>query len=213
MSTTIATVPQSGTEPQISPCREITPEELLMMPDESHYELIDGQLVERNTSVLSSLVAARVSCILGNHCDERNLGWVLGSEVGYQCFSWKPRRVRRADASFIRIERYSLARASEEGHVSIAPDLAVEVLSPNDLAKELNEKLEDYRRAGVKLIWVIDPELRILDIHHPDGTSRRLHEGDEITGEDVIPGFRCLVSAFFPAAPEAVSAPESGDAS
>jgi Uma2 family endonuclease len=211
MSTTVATAPQIGSQPQISPGKEITPEELLMMPDEKHYELIDGELVERNMSVLSGLVATRVSRLLGNHCDERNLGWVLGSEVGYQCFDWKPKLVRRADVSFISIERYSLEQVSEEGYASIAPDLAVEVVSPDDLAGKLKAKLEAYRRAGVKLIWVICPELRILDIHHPDGTSVRLREGDEVTGEDVIPGFRSVVSAFFPAVPESGAAPTSSD--
>lgn len=202
MSTTVATATQIGTQPEIPPGTEITPEGLLRMPDGKHYELIDGELVERTMSALSGIVASRVNRILGNFCDEPNLGWIMDSEVGYQCFAWKPKQVRRADVSFIRIERYSLAQASEEGHVSIAPDLAVEVVSPNDLAEKLNEKLEDYRRAGVKLIWVIYPELRILDVYHPDGTSRRLHDGDEVTGEDVIPGFRSLVSEFFPAAPQ-----------
>jgi Uma2 family endonuclease len=183
----------------------MTPEGLLSMPDGKHYELIDGELVERTMSVLSGIVASRINRILGNYCDERNLGWVIDSVVGYQCFDWKPKQVRRADVSFLRLERYSLAQVSQEGHASIAPDLAVEIISSNDLAKELNEKLEDYRRAGVKLIWVIDPELRILDVHHPDGTSIRLHEGDEITGEDVIPGFRCVVGSFFPAPPESAA--------
>jgi len=78
----------------------------------------------------------------------------------------------------------------------------VEVISPNDLAKDLDEKLEDYLRAGVKLIWVINPETRTLQIYYPDGTSRRLHETDEVSGDSVIPGFRCPVAALFPAVPE-----------
>ena len=126
----------------------------------------------------------------------------MDSEVGYQCFSWKPDRVRRADVSFIAAERYSLDQLSREGYSSIPPDLAVEVISPNDLAKELDEKLEDYLRAGVKLIWVINPETRTLQVYHPDGTSRRLHEADEVSGENVIPGFACSVATFFPAVPE-----------
>ena len=213
MSTTIATATQLGSQPEIPTGTEITPEGLLRMSDGKHYELIDGELAEREMSVLSGIVAARVSHTLLRHGEERNLGWIMDSEVGYQCFAWKPKQVRRADVSFIAIERYSLAQASEEGHVSIAPDLAVEVVSPHDLAEKLKAKLEDYRRAGVKLIWVIYPSLRILDIHHPDGTSRRLHEEDEVTAEDVIPGFRCLASAFFPGVRESVPASISGDAS
>jgi len=212
MSATVATATQVPSLPEISAGREMTPEELLRLPDGKHCELIDGELVERNMLVLSSLVASRVNRILGTHCDERNLGWVFDSEVGYQCFPWKPGQVRRAGVSFIRLDRYSLAQLSQEGYVSISPDLAVEVTSPNDLVTKLKEKLEEYLRAGVKLIWVIDPERRILQVYHPDGTSIRLHEEDQVTGEDVIPGFACPVAAFFPTMPEAASAtaPDAG---
>jgi Uma2 family endonuclease len=198
MSTTVATVTPISSHPEIPPGTEITPEGLSRMPDGKHFELIDGELVERKMSVLSGLVASRINRILGNHCEENNLGWVLDSEVGYQCFPWKPRQVRRADVSFIALDRYPLKQLSEEGHVSISPDLAIEVISPNDLASELNEKLEEYVKAGVKLIWVVDPENRILQVHRPDGTSIRLREDHEVSGEDVIPGFRCSVGAFFP---------------
>ena len=71
-----------------------------------------------------------------------------------------------------------------------------------DQLKELDEKLEDYLRAGVKLIWVINPETRTLQVYYPDGTSRRLHEADEVSGDNVIPGFRCSVATLFPAALE-----------
>ena len=92
--------------------------------------------------------------------------------------------MRRADVSFIAADRYPLDQLSREGYSSIAPDLAVEVISPNDLAKDLDEKLEDYLRAGVKLIWVINPETRTLQVYYPDGTSRRLHEADEVSGDE-----------------------------
>jgi Uma2 family endonuclease len=192
---------------------ELTPEELLKSPDGKHYELVDGTLVERKMSALSSLVAIYVSQVLGAYCKEKGLGWVFDSELGYRCFSWKPKQVRRADVSFIRLDRYSLAQVMQRGYVSIPPDLAVEVISPGDLVLELNQKLEEYLRAGVKLVWVIDPQLRVVWVHHPDGRSRRLLETDEIMGEDVIPGFRCSVGTFFPPAPanESVSetAPQS----
>ncbi len=194
---------------QPEPGMEMTPEELLRLPDGKHYELVDGTLVERKMSALSSLVAARVTRALDAHCEEQNLGWVFISDLGHRCFSWKPKQVRRADVSFIRLDRYSLAQASQEGYVTIPPDLAVEVISPGDLVSELNQKLEEYLRAGVKLVWVIDRQQRIIWVHHPDGTSRRLLETDEISGEDVIAGFRSPVSAVFPPAPasESVSEP------
>jgi Uma2 family endonuclease len=85
-----------------------------------------------------------------------------------------------------------------KGHVRIAPDLAVEVVSPRDLAPELDEKLEDYRKAGVRLVWVISPESRTVTIYRGDGSVSRLHEDDVLSGEDVIPGFRCEVRSPFP---------------
>ncbi len=206
MSTTVAAESQIVSRPELPGGSAITPANLLRMPDGKNYELIDGELVERKVSVLSGVVASRTNRLIGNFCEERNLGWVMDSEVGYQCFSWKPDRVRRADVSFIAAERYSLDQLSREGYSSIPPDLAVEVISPNDLAKELDEKLADYLRAGVKLIWVINPETRTLQVCYPDGTSRRLHEADEVSGDNVIPGFRCSVAMLFPVAPEVHSA-------
>ena len=202
MSTIVGAETQLALQPELPPGAAITPESLLRMPDGKNYELIDGELVERKMSVLSGVVASRTNRLLGNYCEERNLGWVMDSEVGYQCFPWKPDRVRRADVSFISGQRYSLDQLSREGYSTVCPDLAVEVISPNDLANELDEKLEDYLRAGVKLIWVINPETRTLQVYYPDGTSRRLHEADEVTGDEVIPGFRCSVATLFPAVPE-----------
>ncbi len=209
MSATVETFAPIEKRPELAPGMEMTPEELLKLPDGKHYELVDGRLVEQNMSLLSGIVAVYVSQVLGAYCREKGLGWVAGSEVGYRCFSWKPKQVRRADVSFIRLDRCSLAQVMQKGYVPIPPDLAVEVISPGDLVSELNQKLEEYLRAGVKLVWVIDPQQRIVWVHHPDGTSRRLLESDEISGEDVIPGFRSPVGVFFPPAPtsESVSEP------
>ncbi len=139
MSTMVAT--KSEAKPNV----RITPEQLLEMPDGGHYELIDGEVRERSVSVLSNLIAAGITGMLHNHCQPHNLGWVLASELGYRCFPWKPGRVRRADVSFIRADRLTEEHLSE-GFCSIPPDLAVEVVSPNDLVDKLDEKVEDYLR-------------------------------------------------------------------
>jgi Uma2 family endonuclease len=184
--------------------REVTPEELLAMPDGGHYELIDGELRERNVGALSNLVTIRVSTMLENHCRPHDLGWLFSSEQGYQCFPEKPRRVRRADVSFIRRERYSLEEIESIGFMTIAPDLAVEVVSRNDLASEdVEEKVDEYILAGVRLVWVVYPVTRTVYVIRGDGTGYRLRSGDELTGEDVIPGFRCRVADLFPASPVA----------
>jgi Uma2 family endonuclease len=93
-----------------------------------------------------------------------------------------------------------------EGWARIAPDLVVEVISPNDLAYEVDEKVEEYGRVDVPLTWVVNPHTRTVVVHRADGSISRLREGDELSGESVIPGFRCPVSAIFPPAPPPVQA-------
>jgi Uma2 family endonuclease len=177
-----------------------TPDDLLTMPDGDRYELVDGQLVERSMGAESSFVAARLSRLVGNHNEDRQLGWVLGADCGYQCFPGQPLQVRKPDVSFVRFGRLPGERLPE-GHVKIAPDLAVEVLSPNDLVYDTDQKIEDYLAAGVGLVWVVHPVSRTLLIYRADGSIQGLRQNDELSGEAVLPGFRCRVGDIFPPRP------------
>lgn len=182
----------------ISPRREITPAELETMPDQARFELANGELVERKVSVLSSRVGTRILIVLGGFCEETNSGEIWDSSLGCCCFPGRPNMVRRPDGTFVRRERWK-AEYLRQGFLTIVPDLVVEVLSPNDTAYEVREKTEDYLGAGVRLVWNVDPEAKIVEIHRLDGTVTKLHAKDEITGEDILPGFRCQVEQFFPA--------------
>jgi Uma2 family endonuclease len=209
---TIEDQPETLPQPEVR--TEVTPEELLAMPDGGHYELVDGELRERKASALSNVIVSRIDRRLGNHCEDNNLGWLFAADHGYQCFPWKPGLVRRADLSFIRLERYPLERLYAEGFTTIPPDLAVEVVSPNDLASAVDVKVAEYLRAGVKLVWVIRPAVRAVQVFRADRSESWLWGDDaELTGEDVIPGFRCRVADLFPGPPvgEAV-APEQAAA-
>ena len=128
-----------------------------------------------------------------------NITWAGSGRpiMAYQCFPHDPKMVRKPDVSFIRAGRLP-GDVLPSGFVRIAPDLAVEVVSPNDLAPELDEKLEDYQKAGVRLVWVIYPESRTVSVYRGDGSASRLHQDDVLSGEDVIPGFRCEVGSLFP---------------
>ncbi len=207
MSTMVAIPPtiedqaEMRSQPEVR--AEVTPEQLLAMPDGGHYELIEGELRERNVSFLSDVIAEETMRLLGNHCRPRNLGWLPSAQLGFRCFPWKPGRVRRADGSFIRAERVT-PELWDAGYCPIPPDLAVEVVSPNDLAtKDVEEKVDEYVRAGVRLVWVIYPVTRTIYVIRGDGTGYRLRSEDDLTGEDVIPGFRCRVADLFPAPPVA----------
>lgn len=171
---------------------QYTPEDLLAMPDSKNYELVDGQLVERKMGIESSWVAGRVFSRLGRFCEEHGIGWALIPDSGYQCFPHDLGRVRKPDVSFVRYGRFP-GGVLPKGWAKIPPDLAVEVVSPNETTYELDEKLEDYRKAGVPLVWVINPNSRTVRLHRGDGSVRYLREDDELSGEDIVPGFRCAV--------------------
>jgi len=189
----------------VATATRITPEELLNLPDQDRYELVDGQLVEVNVSVLSSLVAGELSTHLASFCRQNGLGWVWPADT-FCKFSRDPNQVRRPDGLFIRRERLTAALL-EASFITIPPDLVAEVISPNDLAYEVDEKVKEYLDAGVRLVWVINPELHIVRIHRLDGTLAGLSENDELSGEDVVPGFRCRVAELFPTLPKAAVAP------
>jgi Uma2 family endonuclease len=173
-----------------------TPEDLLVMPDAVSYELVDGELLEREMGWKSSVIGGEVGFLLKAHCKAHNLGWVAPADASYQCFPDAPNKVRRPDVSFIRLERMP-ADEEPEGHCRIAPDLAVEVTSPNDLFDDVEEKVEEYLTAGVRLVWVVHPSTRTVRVRRADGTISLLREADELSGEDVVPGFRCRVSDLF----------------
>jgi Uma2 family endonuclease len=174
----------------------ITPDDLLKMPDGDRYELVDGHLVERDMGQESSYVGTRLSFFITRFCEDHPLGWVFGADNGYQCFPDRPNLVRRPDVSFVRLGRYPDNKLPE-GYSTIPPDLAVEVISPNDLAYEIEEKVAEYLHAGVRLVWVVRPKSRTVLVHRADGTIQALREDDELDGEGVIPGFRCRVGALF----------------
>jgi Uma2 family endonuclease len=176
---------------------EYTPEDLLAMPDGKSYELVRGQLVERRMGAKSSWVGARLISRLEPFCEEHGLGWIFAADNGYQCFPHAPSLVRKADVSFVRYGRLP-GGVLPDGWIKIRPDLAVEVVSPNDSAAELDEKLEDYESAGIPLIWVIYLGSRKAMVYRGDGSISRVREEDELSGEDIIPGFRCPVREILP---------------
>ena len=184
-----------------------TPEDLLAMPDGDRFELVDGRLLEKDMGLKASWIGGELYRLLGNHCRPNQLGWILPADATYQCFPDAPNMVRKSDVSFIRRGRLP-GEKLPEGHCRIAPDLAAEVVSPNDTYYEVEEKIQLYLRAGVRLVWVVNPSTRTVRVHRPDHTLTDLHEQEELSGEDVLPGFRCRVSDLFP--PQEDSEPANG---
>jgi len=178
-----------------------TPEDLLLMGEAGKgFELVDGQLVEKNMGGFASCVAVQISHLLLVHGQALGLGWVFDSEGSYQCFPNDRRKVRKPDVSFIRRNRLPEERIPD-GHITICPDLAVEVVSPNDTAYEVDTKVQEYLQAGFPLVWVVNPRVRMIHVYHADGTVERLLEDALLTAPELLPGLCHRVADLFTLAP------------
>ena len=183
-----------------APSDVLTPDDVLDLPDEDRYELVDGRLVELTMSTQSQYVGTQLAAMLWVHCRPHGLAHVF-TENGYTCFPGKPGRMRRPDVSCVRTDRLRFDQIGD-GFLSIRPDVAVEVISPNDRVYELEDKLDDYRDAGIPLVWLLYPPSRRVRVLRPEGPPTELGPDDELTGEDVLPGFRRRVADLFAGPPE-----------
>ena len=175
-----------------------TPDDLECMPDAVRYELIDGELVERNSSAYSAAVGGRLIRRLGDCVEPEALGVVGPSDFGLQIFPDEPTRVAFPDGCYVAAAKLPDGLPAR-GWCRVAPDLVFEVVSPNDRAEDVEAKVRDYLAAGVSLLWVIYPGTRSVTVRHRDGTAISLTGDAQLTGEDVLPGFAVTVSDLFPA--------------
>jgi Uma2 family endonuclease len=126
---------------------------------------------------------------------EHRLGEVFEGETGF-LLAREPDTVRAPDIAFVAAERIATAER-QKGFWVGAPDLAVEVVSPGDTQREIDEKVMAWLDAGARLVWVVNPTWRTVTIYRSRRKIRVLTEDDELSGEDVVPGFRCPVGAVF----------------
>ena len=173
----------------------LDPDELLAMPDGDRYELIDGIPVEKAVGAESDYIALAIARLFREHCLDSRQGLAFG-DTGYRCSPTNPQRVRRPDASVILAGRLPNDRPPK-GFITIAPDLAAEVISPNDLYEEVEEKVNEYLAAGVRLVWVVSPGSKTVLVRRPDGTAVVVGPDGELSGEGVLPGFACKVADLF----------------
>jgi len=172
----------------------ITADELLEMRNGERYELVDGELVERDMDALSGWVGGEVFGRIREFARQQG-GWAFGDGVGYRCYADDPERVRKPDASFIRADRLSNL---PDGYITIAPDLAVEIVSPNDIYYEVEAKVDEYLSAGVRLVWVGNPVNKSVRVFQPGRIVDEFGPDGELTGGGVMPGFTCSVRSLFP---------------
>ncbi len=159
-------------------------------------EVVEGELKEKvGMSLESSDVLMELGSRIRIFIKPEKLGTVVEGHTSYQCFPHKPDQIRRPDVSFIR--RGRLTPDMRHGHVPIAPDLIVEVVSPNDAARDIQSRVDDFLDAGTPLAVVIYPENRMAWIYRGDGSATRVDKTAELELEPVLPGFHCTLGELF----------------
>jgi Uma2 family endonuclease len=172
-----------------------TAEELLHAPDLGRCELVCGDLVMMSPAGFEhGRIVIGVSAPLANYVKKRGLGVVTGAETGFH-IARDPDTVRAPDVGFVRAQRVPAGTIS--GFFDGPPDLAVEVLSPDDRPRKVAAKVQDWLTAGCRAVWVVDPAEQIVTTHRQGATAQVLHASDVLAGDDVLPSFLVPVAEIF----------------
>jgi Uma2 family endonuclease len=164
---------------------------------EALYEVVDGQRVELPPmSAYATWVASRLDQRLGPFAE----GHLLGNVVTEMLFLLDPERdrKRRPDVAFVSSERWPLDREiPDDAAWDVIPDLAIEVISPSDLSKDVLAKVREYFQAGARLVWVVHPTEQQVYVYESPTRVQILAPDGELDGGAVVPGFRIPVAALF----------------
>ena len=192
----MTTVTATRTAPQAA--RELlTADDLLRLSSDGvRGELIRGALIETMPAGLRhGQIVVRLAARLYNFVDSKKLGVLAASDSGVW-LERDPDTVREPDLAFFSAEKIPLD-ADIPGYAEVAPDLVVEIVSPTDRRAEVNDKALMWLRYGVRLVWVVRPEERLIDVHRDGHSVAALNESETLDGLDVLPGFSCAVREVF----------------
>lgn len=164
--------------------------------DEQRYEIMRGELVRMSPAgfyhgAIASAVAMHLRLFVVRH----QLGQVVTNDSGF-ILARGPDTMLGPDIAFVRADRLPPIE-EQQSFLDLAPDLAVEVVSPSDSAGYVHDKVLEYLRAGVRLVWVIWPIRQTVSVYLPDRTSRELDREEFLDGGDVLPGFELKIAELF----------------
>jgi Uma2 family endonuclease len=163
-----------------------TEADLLRTPQDGRkYELVDGKIRVSPAGMRHGQVIVRLTLRIAQFVQERGLGHVFESSTGFRLPGGN---VRSPDVSFVRTGRFENERPPDD-FADLAPDLAVEVLSPGDTPRHMLDKVGEYLQSGVALVWVIDPQRERGAVYRSLTDVRELRREGFFDGEDVVPGF------------------------
>jgi Uma2 family endonuclease len=168
--------------------RRLTEEEFLRLPDDGRkYELVEGEAREVPAGVLHNAIVMRIGFLM--YPSAQKVGFLAASSAGFKMVTGN---IRSPDVSLVLRERLPEGKPPQ-GFLEGAPDLAIEVLSPNEDWAELGRKLGEYFASGSKEVWLVDPEKHMVTVYKSLTEVRVFYADDEISTE-LLPSFRCKVS-------------------
>ncbi len=176
----------------------VTAEEFLHTPKEQTWrtELIEGVITKMSPAGMEhGDIAATIAALLWQHVKAQKLGRVMAAETGFKLAS-DPDTVLAPDTAFIRQEEFERLGMTKKFWPG-APDLAVEVMSPDDSVRRTDEKAKAWLSYGTRMVWVINPRQRTISVYRNDVNISVLTENGILEGYDIVPGFRCSVSEIF----------------
>jgi Uma2 family endonuclease len=179
--------------------QRMTVEEFAKLPTGRgrRYELVNGEL--RTMAAAGGrhgAIVALATVRFGTFLETHDLGVLFGAETGFVLHR-NPDHVRAPDVAFVGYERLA-GLASRNGFLACAPDLVVEVVSPGDTWTEVAEKVRDWLDHGTRVVWIVDPDTRTVEIWRADGRVDVRREADELDAEPVLPDFRCQAGDIYP---------------
>jgi Uma2 family endonuclease len=175
-----------------------TEAELQALPDDGFiHEVVDGELImSPKNNYQHQNICGRLFVALYNYNRAQRLGVVRGSSAGYWMLN---RNCRAPDISFVPRERLQNLNfnPSAKKFFPGAPDLAVEILSPDNSRGEIDKRLRDFFASGTQIAWIIDPETESAEICHSLTQRQLIGPGGQLDGERLLPGFRYPISDLF----------------
>ena len=166
---------------------------ITVLNPEKAYEIVAGRPEEKDMGgARHGGIGARLLTRLGSYVEAQRLGGVYGPDTSFQIGA----NERLPDVAFVAADRIP-PEGEPQGMWPFAPDLAVEILSPTDLHEKVSGKIREYFAAGVRQVWLISPEYKTVTIYQSPIQVRMLTEEDELSSDEIVPGFRCRLRELF----------------
>lgn len=180
-----------------SALQQVTAEELIRLPrGRVRHELVKGELLTMSPAGGEhGAIAGILAAVIVEFVKRNRLGVVFGAETGF-LLERNPDTVRAPDVAFIHRGRMP-SEGLPTGYWPGPPDLAVEILSPGDSIREVDEKTAEWIRAGTQAVWVVSPRSKTVTVYSADGNIATFAANATFDGGAILPGFSCLVADLF----------------